>query len=93
MGALLGPHKPARSWKVAAMPRRPLGSPCPREAQPCLHPGLGRCEPAWLGGPRHPSTGAGVPPGWAPRAPTWLCLRPGRPRVLPHIAAPQRCAR
>lgn len=26
--------------------------------------------------------------GWARWAPTWLCLRPGRPPVLAHIAAP-----
>lgn len=35
--------------------------------------------------------GGGVcPAGWARRAPTWLCLRPSRPPVLAHIAAPRR---
>lgn len=86
-----GSHKPAQSCTHQSH----ISSPCP---QPRSHPTLG------VMGPQHsqedpcPSpwcalAGGGVgvcPPGWARRAPTWLCLRPGRPPVLAHIAAPQR---
>lgn len=61
-------------WGVMG-PRHGQEAPCP---SPWLRTGVvggGVCLVGW---------------GWARWAPTWLCLRPGRPPVLAHIAAP-RC--
>lgn len=67
---------PARTRFLGAMgPRHGQEAPCP---SPWLRTGVVGGDVCLVGW------------GWARRAPTWLCLRPGRPPVLAHIAAP-RC--
>lgn len=90
---LVRPHKLARNCTHQSH----ISSPCP---QPRSHPIFGgRWDPNTAKRPHAQAPGCAlvlwggvclVGWGWARRAPTWLCLRPGRPPVLAHIAAP-RC--
>lgn len=89
VGGLAGSPQAAQSRKVAAMPNRPFGTPCPPKAQPCCTQVWGDVTPCGWGSQ---ASRGGDTPRMGTRAPTWLWLRPGHPPVLPHIAAPQCCA-
>lgn len=89
LGASLDPPKQLKAGRWQRCPTDPLAPPALLRLSLAGTQVWGDVTPCGWGSQ---ASGGGDTPRTGTRAPTWLWLCPGHPPVLPHIAAPQRCA-